>query len=87
MPLRSVLLIINELYDIFLLWVDSQPRVNGVPSTDSSVGWGAEDGFVFQKAYVEFFVCPRLMQRLLVRFFIDSLSFHCFFFFSKVLCI
>jgi hypothetical protein len=45
----------------------SQPRVNGVSSTDPSVGWGAEDGFVFQKAYVEFFVCPRLMQRLLVR--------------------
>ncbi|RHY89364.1 hypothetical protein DYB35_007802 [Aphanomyces astaci] len=46
------------------LTINSQPRINGAPSEDPSVGWGGKDGFVFQKAYVEFFVPPHLMQRL-----------------------
>ncbi|RLO06115.1 hypothetical protein DYB28_002293 [Aphanomyces astaci] len=49
------------------LTINSQPRINGAPSEDPSVGWGGKDGFVFQKAYVEFFVPPHLMQRLVVR--------------------
>ncbi|CAK7235383.1 methylenetetrahydrofolate reductase 1 [Sporothrix bragantina] len=36
--------------------VASQPAVNGIPSTDATFGWGPPHGFVFQKAFVEFFL-------------------------------
>ncbi|KAI1853777.1 hypothetical protein JX265_003889 [Neoarthrinium moseri] len=36
--------------------VASQPAVNGLPSSDPTFGWGPQQGFVFQKAFVEFFV-------------------------------
>ncbi|KAL2262009.1 hypothetical protein VTK26DRAFT_2743 [Humicola hyalothermophila] len=35
----------------------SQPAVNGLRSEDPVFGWGPPNGFVFQKAFVEFF-CP-----------------------------
>jgi methylenetetrahydrofolate reductase (NADPH) len=41
-----------------LLTINSQPRVNGAPSTDPVYGWGGPGGFVYQKAYVEFFCSP-----------------------------
>ncbi|KAL1835703.1 hypothetical protein VTJ49DRAFT_6200 [Mycothermus thermophilus] len=34
----------------------SQPAVNGLRSTDPTFGWGPQNGFVFQKAFVEFFL-------------------------------
>jgi len=37
------------------LTINSQPPVNAVPSTDQVYGWGPVGGFVYQKAYVEFF--------------------------------
>lgn len=42
------------------LWtLASQPAVSGVPSGDPTFGWGPSgEGFVFQKAFVEFFI-PR----------------------------
>ncbi|XP_013384814.1 methylenetetrahydrofolate reductase-like [Lingula anatina] len=39
-----------------VLTINSQPRINCVPSTDPAVGWGSHDGYIFQKAYLEFFV-------------------------------
>ncbi|KAM0670542.1 hypothetical protein ACQRIT_006897 [Beauveria bassiana] len=36
--------------------VASQPAVNSVRSTDPTFGWGPANGFVFQKAFVEFFL-------------------------------
>jgi methylenetetrahydrofolate reductase (NADPH) len=36
--------------------VASQPAVNGQRSNDSTFGWGPTNGFVFQKAFVEFFL-------------------------------
>lgn len=36
--------------------VASQPAVNGLRSSDPTFGWGPAHGFVFQKAFVEFFV-------------------------------
>ncbi|CAK7568646.1 MAG: methylenetetrahydrofolate reductase 1 [Sporothrix epigloea] len=36
--------------------VASQPAVNGVSSEDVTFGWGPPHGFVFQKAFVEFFL-------------------------------
>jgi len=35
--------------------VGSQPAVDCAPSTDEVVGWGPSAGYVFQKAFVEFF--------------------------------
>lgn len=34
----------------------SQPAVNGLKSSDETFGWGPANGFVFQKAFVEFFI-------------------------------
>ncbi|KAI0005184.1 methylenetetrahydrofolate reductase-domain-containing protein [Xylariaceae sp. FL0662B] len=36
--------------------VASQPAVNGIRSSDPTFGWGPQQGFVFQKAFVEFFL-------------------------------
>ncbi|KAI9822611.1 MAG: hypothetical protein M1827_000330 [Pycnora praestabilis] len=36
--------------------VASQPAVNGLKSDNSIFGWGPRNGFVFQKAFVEFFL-------------------------------
>ncbi|KAI1663057.1 MTHFR-domain-containing protein [Daldinia decipiens] len=36
--------------------VASQPAVNGLRSSDPVFGWGPQQGFVFQKAFVEFFI-------------------------------
>ena len=36
------------------LTINSQPRVNGIPS-DSKNGWGGPNGFLYQKEYIEFF--------------------------------
>ena len=77
------------------LSINSQPAVNGAPSTDPDVGWGTQivnplhckncslnlltkpycccekigppdsPGYVFQKAYIEFFTSPFLFQKLL----------------------
>jgi len=40
------------------LTINSQPRVNAADSTDPKFGWGGAGGFVYQKAYVEFFASP-----------------------------
>jgi len=38
-----------------ILTINSQPAVNGAPSTDPLVGWGKPGGYCYQKAYLEFF--------------------------------
>jgi len=48
-----------------LLTINSQPRVNGSLSTDPYVGWGPANGFVYQKAYVEFFCSPESLEKLI----------------------
>ncbi|KAA8532198.1 hypothetical protein F0562_006660 [Nyssa sinensis] len=47
------------------LTVNSQPAVNGAKSDSPSVGWGGPGGYVYQKAYVEFF-CSREKLNALV---------------------
>lgn len=49
------------------LTINSQPRCNGVSSSDPTFGWGSPDGFVYQKAYVEFFTSPQQLQELASR--------------------
>jgi len=49
------------------LTINSQPSVNGLPSSDRIFGWGPKCGYVYQKAYVEFFVAPSKLNKLLER--------------------
>lgn len=44
--------------------VASQPAVNGLRSNDPTFGWGPANGFVFQKAFVEFFMPTDDWKRL-----------------------
>ncbi|XP_071946159.1 methylenetetrahydrofolate reductase (NADPH)-like [Antedon mediterranea] len=48
-----------------ILTINSQPNVNGEDSTDPVVGWGPPGGFVYQKAYLEFFTSRDNMEALL----------------------
>ena len=45
--------------------INSQPKVNGLPSEDPNFGWGAKGGRVFQKAYLEFFTSKDNLNRLI----------------------
>lgn len=47
-----------------LLTINSQPRVNAAPSSDVTVGWGGSGGYVYQKAYVEFFAHADVVEKL-----------------------
>ncbi|KAJ1993583.1 methylenetetrahydrofolate reductase (NAD(P)H) met13 [Dimargaris cristalligena] len=49
------------------LTVNSQAAVNGAASSDPNVGWGPKNGYVYQKAYLEFFVSPEALDRLISR--------------------
>jgi methylenetetrahydrofolate reductase (NADPH) len=48
----------------YLLTINSQPKVNGVRSNDPKFGWGPENGYVYQKAYFEFFCHHKLIKEL-----------------------
>ncbi|CEG75688.1 Putative Methylenetetrahydrofolate reductase [Rhizopus microsporus] len=47
------------------LTINSQPAVNGARSSDPVYGWGPRNGYVYQKAYIEFFVSPEQLQVLI----------------------
>ena len=47
------------------LTINSQPAVNGVESSDKVFGWGGKGGYCYQKAYVECFVSPENLRRLM----------------------
>jgi methylenetetrahydrofolate reductase (NADPH) len=49
------------------LTINSQPRVNAAPSDHPVHGWGGPLGYVFQKAYLEFFASPERLLPLLER--------------------
>eukprot|EP00250_Pteridium_aquilinum_P024796 c29616_g1_i1 orf=529-2313(-) len=46
------------------LTINSQPAVNGEKSDSPILGWGGPGGYVYQKAYVEFFCAPEKLQKL-----------------------
>jgi len=46
------------------LTINSQPPVNAISSDDHVHGWGPAGGYVYQKAYVEFFTSPENFQKL-----------------------
>ncbi|PCH36215.1 methylenetetrahydrofolate reduct [Wolfiporia cocos MD-104 SS10] len=54
-----------KLNDIGFLTINSQPAVDGARSDDRIHGWGPPNGYVYQKAYLEFFVSPELLDKLL----------------------
>ena len=45
--------------------INSQPKINGLPSDDAEVGWGGPGGRIYQKAYLEFFTSKDKLDRLL----------------------
>ena len=51
--------------------IASQPAVNGLASSHPIHGWGPEGGFVFQKAFVEFFI-PATQWRTRLRPYLES---------------
>ncbi|XP_029410345.1 methylenetetrahydrofolate reductase isoform X2 [Nannospalax galili] len=60
--MKEELLRVNRLG---ILTINSQPSINGKPSSDPIVGWGPSGGYVFQKAYLEFFTSRETVQALL----------------------
>ena len=46
---------ILNLNNNYLFTVNSQPAVNCAKSNDQVFGWGPKNGFIYQKAYIEFF--------------------------------
>jgi len=45
------------------LTINSQPRVNAASSSDPALGWGGPGGYVYQKAYLEFFTSVANVDR------------------------
>ncbi|KAI9857060.1 MAG: hypothetical protein M1824_004985 [Vezdaea acicularis] len=50
-----------------LLTVNSQPAVDGEKSSHPVYGWGPQNGYVYQKAYLELFVSPENIEELITR--------------------
>lgn len=49
------------------LTINSQPAVDGASSSDVIHGWGPKNGYVYQKAYLEFFCSPEHLDQLTQR--------------------
>ncbi|CEJ05016.1 Putative Methylenetetrahydrofolate reductase [Rhizopus microsporus] len=59
------------------LTISSQPAVNGAPSDDKVYGWGPKGGYVYQKAFIEFFISDQAVSELLARLSKDpSVTFY-----------
>jgi methylenetetrahydrofolate reductase (NADPH) len=59
------------------LTINSQPQVNAAPSDSPDVGWGGPGGYVYQKAYVEFFTSRDKLEKLMKRAAaLPSITFH-----------
>eukprot|EP00462_Mataza_sp_D1_P013659 CAMPEP_0175152618 /NCGR_PEP_ID=MMETSP0087-20121206/19218_1 /TAXON_ID=136419 /ORGANISM="Unknown Unknown, Strain D1" /LENGTH=553 /DNA_ID=CAMNT_0016439079 /DNA_START=223 /DNA_END=1884 /DNA_ORIENTATION=+ len=61
LPIKDCLRRMNQ---FGLLTINSQPKVNGAPSSDPAVGWGGPGGYVYQKAYLEFFVNSASLEKI-----------------------
>jgi len=76
LPLKQKLMNLNK---NGFLTINSQPRVNGARSDDKVVGWGGANGYVYQKAYIEFFASAdriRALQKLAQKKEFETLSYH-----------
>ncbi|EGN96732.1 hypothetical protein SERLA73DRAFT_161762 [Serpula lacrymans var. lacrymans S7.3] len=63
---------LSKMNELGFLTINSQPAVNGAKSDDKLFGWGPSNGYVYQKAYLEFFVGPELLNLLLTHIERDS---------------
>ncbi|PPQ78383.1 hypothetical protein CVT25_011606 [Psilocybe cyanescens] len=63
---------LGQINELGFLTINSQPAVNGARSDDKVFGWGPSNGYVYQKAYLEFFVNPTLLSLLLTQIERDS---------------
>ncbi|KAF9454259.1 methylenetetrahydrofolate reduct [Macrolepiota fuliginosa MF-IS2] len=54
-----------QMNELGFLTINSQPAVNGARSDDKIFGWGPANGYIYQKAYLEFFVSPALLDFLI----------------------
>ncbi|GMM33470.1 methylenetetrahydrofolate reductase (NAD(P)H) [Saccharomycopsis crataegensis] len=64
----ETLLIQEELFQVNAKnWfsLSSQPALNGCSSTDSIFGWGAKNGYLYQKSYIELLVSENDWKRVL----------------------
>ncbi|KAF4610886.1 hypothetical protein D9613_007023 [Agrocybe pediades] len=61
-----------QINELGFLTINSQPAVNGARSDDKVFGWGPSNGYVYQKAYLEFFVNPTLLSLLITQIERDS---------------
>jgi methylenetetrahydrofolate reductase (NADPH) len=50
-----------------LLTINSQPAIDGMPSSHPVHGWGPVGGYVYQKAYLELLIFPSLIDTVLER--------------------
>lgn len=50
-----------------LLTINSQPPVDGAKSSHPDYGWGPRNGYVYQKAYLEVLIHPKLIDELISR--------------------
>eukprot|EP00343_Euplotes_focardii_P007932 CAMPEP_0205822440 /NCGR_PEP_ID=MMETSP0206-20130828/12489_1 /ASSEMBLY_ACC=CAM_ASM_000279 /TAXON_ID=36767 /ORGANISM="Euplotes focardii, Strain TN1" /LENGTH=508 /DNA_ID=CAMNT_0053118711 /DNA_START=268 /DNA_END=1794 /DNA_ORIENTATION=+ len=55
---------IEKLNQSYLFTVNSQPKCNSVPSSDPIFGWGPDNGYVYQKEYIEFLIPKFLVEPL-----------------------
>lgn len=51
-----------------VLTINSQPNVNGAPSSDSKVGWGSPNGYIYQKVRICFWITYFLYFETLFKF-------------------
>jgi methylenetetrahydrofolate reductase (NADPH) len=59
------------------LTINSQPAVDGEPSSHPVYGWGPKNGYVYQKAYLECFCPPEALEDLLTVIENDpNITFH-----------
>ncbi|CAO1631717.1 unnamed protein product [Sympodiomycopsis kandeliae] len=59
------------------LTINSQPAVDGVSSEDDVHGWGPKGGYVYQKAYLEFFISPSQLTKLIAQIEADpQITYH-----------
>lgn len=59
--ITDVLVMLNKMG---FLTINSQPAVNAMQSSHPVFGWGGPGGYVYQKAYVEFFCERELFEKL-----------------------
>jgi methylenetetrahydrofolate reductase (NADPH) len=68
---------LTKMNQLGFLTINSQPAVDGARSDDKVHGWGPKNGYVYQKAYLEFFVSPEDLDALIARIEADvQITYH-----------